>query len=65
VLWILLCNPVTYMVFVALAVLPQPQPRLAALALFVILGAVAVSAIAERRPRMGGAPAAAAGSARA
>ena len=64
VLWILLCNPVTYMVFVALAVLPQPQPRLAALVLLAILGAVAVSAIAERRPRIGGAPAAAAGSAR-
>lgn len=63
VLWILLCNPVSYMVFVALAVLPQPQPRLAALAAFVVLGAVAVSVLGERLGGMRGAPAPATGSA--
>lgn len=49
VLWMFLCNPVSYMVFVAFAVLPQPEPRLAALVAWVILGAVAVAALAERR----------------
>lgn len=61
VLWILLCNPVSYMVFVALAVLPQPQPRLAALVAFAILGAVAVSTVSERLSGMRGVPAPAAG----
>jgi hypothetical protein len=61
VLWILLCNPVSYMVFVALAVLPQPQPRLAALVAFAILGAVAVSAVGERLSAMRRVPAPATG----
>jgi hypothetical protein len=64
VLWIALCNPVTYMVLVPLAMLPQPEPRLAAAVVFAILGAVAASAISERRTQVG-APAAAAGPARA
>jgi hypothetical protein len=34
---------------VAFAVLPQPEPRLAALVAWVILGGVAVAALAERR----------------
>lgn len=61
VLWILLCNPVSYMVFVALAMLPQPQPRLAALVMFGILGAVAYSALDARRSRVRGVAAPAAG----
>jgi hypothetical protein len=64
VLWILLCNPVAYMVLVSLAALKWTPPRLAAVVVFAILGAVAASVIAERRTQAG-APAAAAGPARA
>jgi hypothetical protein len=60
-LWMLLCNPVSYIVFVVLAVLPQPEPRLAALAALAILGAVAVSTVGERLSRMRGVAAPATG----
>jgi hypothetical protein len=47
-LWILLCTPVTYFVLVVVAMLPQPEPRVAAFIGLLILGAVAVSSLAER-----------------
>ncbi|MFI4993909.1 MAG: hypothetical protein ACHQCH_09890 [Solirubrobacterales bacterium] len=47
-LWILLCTPATYFVLVVVAMLPQPEPRVAAFIGLLILGAVAVSVLVER-----------------
>ena len=53
--WILLCNPVSYFVVVFFAALPQPEPRAMALIDLAILGAIALSAVAERREGLRGA----------
>jgi hypothetical protein len=48
VVWILLCNPLSYFALVVVAALPQPEPRVAALLGLVVLGAVAASVVADR-----------------
>jgi len=60
--WILLCNPVSYFVVAFFAALPQPEPRAMALIVFAILGAIALSAFAERREGLHGAAMPATGS---
>jgi hypothetical protein len=59
-LWISLFTPLTYFVLVVLAMVPQPEPRAAALIGLLILGAVAVSALVARRGSLDRPPSAAA-----
>jgi hypothetical protein len=52
-LWILLLTPLTYFIIVVVAMVPQPEPRVAAFIVLLILAAVAASAV-EARWRSGG-----------
>ena len=47
-LWILLLTPLTYFIIIIIAMVPQPEPRVAAFLVLLILAAVAASAVEER-----------------
>jgi hypothetical protein len=55
-IWILLCNPVSYLVVVFFAALPQPEPRVMAAVVLALLAVIALGAWAERRESPRGAP---------